>query len=134
MTEKLSSLLKSEGVVVDDGDSQKLSSLLDNCSEIASIFPDGSYDKLLWEQQLEANKKSKQMRWHPDFIRWAIAIQSKSSSAYRLMRDSGFMVLPHPNTLYIYTHAVQPGSGINWELLQRLYNDLKKGHEEFKGT
>ncbi|KAJ8043213.1 hypothetical protein HOLleu_10202 [Holothuria leucospilota] len=75
------------------------------------------------------------MRWHPDVIRWAIAIELKPSSENKLLRDSGFMFLPHPNTLNTYTHAVQPGSGINADLLQSLYNDFDmtnlKGHETF---
>lgn len=65
------------------------------------------------------------MRWHPAIIKWAFAIHSKSASAYRVLRNSGFLQLPHISTLYRYTHFTDPQTGINADLLQRYITELK---------
>ncbi|PIK36055.1 hypothetical protein BSL78_27120 [Apostichopus japonicus] len=82
-----------------------------------------------------ASKPAKQMRWHPAVLRWAIAIHMKSASAYSIVREAGYLSLPHPSTLYKYTHFTNPHTGINSELLTKFYRDnnisSRKKHEKY---
>ena len=80
---------------------------------IADSFPQGSFKRLFWEQQLQAARLSdaRQMRWHPVTIRWCLNLKLISSSGYHAMRTSGFISLPSEHTLRDYTHYVQSRPG-----------------------
>lgn len=127
LVQKIQSLMQNEGVYLDRPTSEQVEELVDSSeAELFSLFEPDSYCHLLWQEQKKARKtKAKQMRWHPAIIRWAIAIHTKSTSAYDLLRKSGFLRLPHFNTLYQYTHFTNPVTGINEELLLRFYADWK---------
>ncbi|XP_071855159.1 uncharacterized protein [Apostichopus japonicus] len=118
-------LVEKESVTIDSEELLKV--IKCNEKELESILPANTHCALLWEQQKKAlqSKSSKGMRWHPAIIKWAIALHSKSSSAYDILRDSGFLILPHPSTLHMYTHFTPPSSGLNVGLLQRFFDSLK---------
>ena len=67
------------------------------------------YQHLLIEHQLHYNAltNKRSMRWHPTIIKWCLFLKSKSSKAYKVMRDSGFLNLPSERTLYDYSHYVK---------------------------
>ncbi|XP_033115379.1 uncharacterized protein LOC117115623 [Anneissia japonica] len=65
------------------------------------------------------------MRWHPAIIRWCIALSAKSTGGYELLRDSGFLKLPHLKTLQKYTHFALPKAGISDDFLDRMCKDFK---------
>ena len=91
--------------------------------------------RLLWQQQLEFSntKDPRRMRWHPAMIRWCIALFAKSPAAYRVLKKSKFLFLPHENTLREYTNFTTACSGINPKSIERLVTDFGlKEIDDFK--
>lgn len=81
---------------------------------IKKEFPENSPQLLLWEEQLRRlNRNGTGMRWHPAILRLCIALHAKSAAAYNILRDSGFLTLPHQTTLYQYTHFMDNPPGLN---------------------
>ena len=68
---KIEQLTSRSGVEVDPSLHQDLLSVMEgNNGKIAAEFPEGTFRRLFWEQQLKAAEKGpKQMRWHPTIIR-----------------------------------------------------------------
>ncbi len=58
------------------------------------------------------------MRWHPFSIRFALNLKYLSTSAYKVMRQSGIINLPSERTLCDYTHWYTPHSGIQIEFIE----------------
>ncbi|XP_033101228.1 uncharacterized protein LOC117104485 [Anneissia japonica] len=76
----------------------------DNTKTANEEFKEGTPQRLLWEQQVAANKVAKtHRRWHPAIIRFCLALHLKSTAAYRMVRNSGYLILPHENTARLYT-------------------------------
>ncbi|XP_063962159.1 uncharacterized protein LOC135155820 [Lytechinus pictus] len=83
-----------------------------------------SPQKILWEQQKKsATSKPTAMRWRPCLLRMCIALNSKSSSAHNLLRNSGFINLPYQNTLRKYTHFTDSTPGFNKDLLTEIIKE-----------
>lgn len=80
--------------------------MLQCVDRLENVLQNESPERLLWDEQLQAVKSKKNMRWHPAVISWCIAIQSKSSSAYKVLREAEFLKLPHESTLKRYTNYV----------------------------
>ncbi|KAJ8023362.1 Transposable element P transposase [Holothuria leucospilota] len=138
LKELVSSIMEKESLLIPSSESETLTKLVSECEKaIESFLPANSHCELLWKQQKKAmqSKSAKGMRWHPAIIKWAIAVHSKSSAAYDLLRDSGFLILPHPSTLYSYTHFTPPSSGLNVDLLRMFHKFWKIGslqpHEKY---
>ncbi|XP_038062325.1 uncharacterized protein LOC119732793 [Patiria miniata] len=124
LKDKVASMLEKENVAVDGIQHKQLSATVGDCDdEMKKILGLSSPARLLWEQQKESALKGKQMRWHPAIIRWCIALQSKSSAGYGLLRDSGFLKLPHPSTLHSYSHFASLTTGLYASMLARIYQD-----------
>ncbi|XP_071964864.1 uncharacterized protein [Antedon mediterranea] len=83
----------------------------------ASELPEGSPARLLYDQQVKSNKSGSGMRWHPTIVQFCIALHSKSSVAYKFIRDSQMLKLPHPQTLLNYTQFGEVKGGINPDVL-----------------
>ncbi|XP_033118433.1 uncharacterized protein LOC117118055 [Anneissia japonica] len=83
------------------GDNNLIKSLIENEEKYTIHLPEGTPQRLLWEEQMKAAKaKSKTaVKWHPAIIRFCIAVYHKSSAAYDTIRKSGFLNLPHQNTI-----------------------------------
>ncbi|XP_030833255.1 uncharacterized protein LOC105444767 isoform X2 [Strongylocentrotus purpuratus] len=95
-------------------------------NSIAKEFPDKSPQQLLWQEQLRRlNRKGTGMRWHPAILRLCIALHAKSAAAYNVLRDSGFLTLPHQTTLFQYTHFTDNPPGLNAQFFQRVCSDIK---------
>ena len=56
-------------------------------------------------------------------VRWALTIFHKSSSAYSYIRRSGFLQLPHENTLRTYIWVRDLSCGIDYDYLKILCED-----------
>ena len=125
LEEKVAALLEKEGVTLDPKQEEAMKATFDVCdSRMTVAFPEGSPSKLMWEQQRDSALKGKQMRWHPSIIRLCIALHSQSAAAYNLMRESGFMKLPHPSTLHPYSHFADASSGFSAPMLERICKDF----------
>ena len=77
----------------------------ENTDHIRNLYPENSFARLLWDEQLKAaSKDPRQVRWHPMLIKWCLNLKLLSSSAYHALRTSGFLKLPSERTLrdYIY--------------------------------
>ena len=68
---------------------QDLSSIMESNNEaVLNEFPQGSFRRLFWEEQLKVNhlKDTRQMRWHPMMVRWCLNLKLLSSSSYHALR------------------------------------------------
>ncbi len=125
LVHKIEASTKSKGVVVDDDLHQDLSTIVEEQTpSIHKLYPEGSFKRLFWEQQRELvlKQNSKQMRWHPTFIKWCLNIKLHSSAAYEAIRDSGFISLPSNRTLRDYTHHIKSSTGFLPEVTEQLIN------------
>ena len=110
----LSRKISTSTIPVDTDLSTHLLHMMEEESEnIAQRFPEGSFKRIFWDQQLQAARLSdmRQMRWHPVMIRWCLNLKMLSSAAYHAMRTSNFITLPSERTLRDYTHYVQARPG-----------------------
>lgn len=126
----MSQIFDQESICLQASESPELMDIVKESEDtFDKLFPAGSFRRLLWEQQKKVfgAKDRRQMRWHPALIRWAISVHPKTSSAYKLIRESGYLILPHLNTLYNYTLFTQPEAGINAQLLWQMYNEWRIG-------
>jgi len=55
-------------------------------------------------------ESTKQMKWHPAMIRWALYLHHK---CYKTLRNSGVIHLPSEHTLYNYRHFVPSEAGFS---------------------
>ncbi len=121
-----------DSVVMDQESSDNLQELLQSEHvNICKYVTDNSSEeesaafKLMMQEQMSAfaAKDSKQIRWHPAIIRFAVGLYSKSSSAYNLIRSSGFLKLPHQTTLKKFMNFTTPQVGINPAVLKYIFDD-----------
>ena len=99
----------------------------DKTKSIQSAYPEGSFGRLFWEEQLRATKATdaRQVRWHPMIIRWCLNLKLLSSAAYHAARTAGFIKLPSERTLRDYTHYFKHRAGFQPELNQQLRKESK---------
>ncbi|KAK3917351.1 Transposable element P transposase [Frankliniella fusca] len=121
--------LESKGVSIDVSLEERLADIFKevNLTPLQEMF--------IQQQFKSASLKDKrQMRWHPTLIRFALLIKSNSSSAYRSMRDAGFIQLPGERTLFDYSHVMPRKEGCFKEKFDKISEEVRKqsGEEEFK--
>ena len=89
---------------------------------VKETFPEGSFQRLFWDQQMSVTraKGPTGRRWHPIIIRLAMNLKMQSSSAYRSLRTSGFLVLPSERTLNDYVHFYDCSAGCHKDLQDAL--------------
>ena len=89
-----------------------------NTQDIYSRFPEDSFQRLFWDQQLQASsyKNSKSMKWHPLFIKWCLYLRHLSGKSYEHLRQSGCLNLPSQATLRDYTHYIPAKTGFCTEV------------------
>jgi hypothetical protein len=72
--------------------------------------------KFFWQEQMKLLQSTKMgRRYHPQVIRFALSIHSKSPSAYRELRNSGALILPSERVLRDYKNYFKPKAGISKE-------------------
>ena len=112
---------------MDVGISESFVSIMKENNNIAlSKFKENSPQYILWKQQLQAATKSnlRQMSWHLTLLRWCIALHVKSPSAYRMVKKSNVLTLPHENKLRDYTKFTSTQSGWNTNVIDRSLLDF----------
>ena len=95
-THLLAGKVSTSAVPVDAALTHLLHKMEEGSESIAKSFPEGSFKRLFWDQQLLAAclSDARQMRWHPVIIRWCLNLKMLSSAAYHAMRTSDFISLP----------------------------------------
>ena len=85
-------------------------------SDLSSIFEKAAIEitphmKLMWEEQQKLCQVTPMARrYHPQFIRFCLSIQAKSSSAYDELSE--MLILPSQRCLRNYKHAFAPKPGL----------------------
>jgi hypothetical protein len=91
-------------------------------SQVSERFAEGSFNRLIWSQQVNnVQKYPKQRHWHPMIIRWCLHLKMLSNSAYEALRD--VLTLPCGRTLRDYTHYIKSEVGIQVELVHQLMTE-----------
>uniref|UniRef100_F6XXU3 Uncharacterized protein n=1 Tax=Ciona intestinalis TaxID=7719 RepID=F6XXU3_CIOIN len=87
-------------------------------NEVSSL---NSWQKLFIDQQVKnANSSSSGHRYHPDVVRWAIELFSRSPSAYEHLRTTGVLTLPAKSTIASYRNSISPEPGLNTKALEEI--------------
>ncbi|XP_078489093.1 uncharacterized protein LOC144746139 [Ciona intestinalis] len=88
------------------------------------------FQKIFWETQKSILSETK-VKYHPEIIRFALSLQSKSNIAYEQLR--GILRLPSKRTLYDYRNVFSNTTGINQYIIDALLKQSKEGkhHEKF---
>lgn len=127
MREKIRKLTQEQGENLDkDLHSDLLQIMHENEDHIQRAYPNGSFSRLFWEEQLKAASvsDSRQTRWHPVIIKWCLNLKLMSSSAYHALRTSGFIKLPSERTLRDYTNYFANKPGFQHEVNQQLIDEV----------
>lgn len=121
-------LVEKDGISLDNNLQQDFSTILsDGTDDVRSHYPPGAFQRLFWDQQVEALKVSnpRQIRWHPMMIKWCLSIKLRSSSTYNALRSSKVITLPSDRTLRDYTHFIKAQTGFSWEVDKQLQSEAK---------
>ena len=91
----------------------KVSCMNDGEDEVLAKFPEGSFQRLFWQQQKKASATpdKRGFRWHPLMIKWCLYLRHLSGKAYETIRESGCIRLPSQRTLRDYSHCVKASAG-----------------------
>ena len=125
---RIETLTQEYGETVDEDFHEDLLSIMQtNSKQVRDAYPEGSFKRLFWEEQLRAAtaKSGTQVRWHPMMIRWCLNLKLLSSSAYHALRTSGFVTLPSERTLRDYTNVFQSKTGFQAEVNAQLLEESK---------
>ena len=126
LKEKVKKLTEEHGESVDNElHSDLIGIMRNNDEQIKKAYPEGSFSRLFWEEQLKAatSKHPCQVRWHPVMIKWCLNLKLLSSSAYHALRTSGFVKLPSERTLRDYVHYFSNKPGFQAEVLGQLLKE-----------
>ncbi len=119
---KLAEAVERNSTSVDEQTHEDLTSIVAESSYVESAYHSGSFQRVFWEQQKQANlcKDARSRRWHPLMIKWCVYLRHLSSKAYNTLRDSGCVVLPSQRTLRDYTHYVAATIGFSSAVDQQI--------------
>ena len=125
LREKIQQLTQEHGEMVDGSLQSDLLQIMHEKTDIVkNMYPEGSFARLFWEEQLKAATISaKQVRWHPVIIKWCLNLKLMCSSAYHALRSSGFIKLPSERTLRDYTHYFKNICGFLIEVDKQLLDE-----------
>ena len=132
---KLAVQTEEKGVLLDDSMEEDLIRIAgDHQMQILKSYPEESFQRLFWEQQLQTTSTSPKERcWHPTMIKWCLYLRHQSSHAYELLRKSGCIHLPSQRTLHDYTHHSLPVAGFSVDIdLQLIENAGLQSLQEFE--
>ncbi len=127
LREKIKEMTDKNGITVDENlHTDLISAMKNNQASVNSVYSEGSFARLFWEEQLKAASvtDSKQMRWHPVMVKWCLNLMLMSGSCYRAMRRSGFLKLPSDRTLRDYTNYFENKPGFQEEVDQQLAQEV----------
>ena len=127
LQQKIERITREEGEHLDELFQNDLISIMnDNNDKIKMAYPEGSFARLFWEEQLKASLKDdmRQVRWHPCMIKWCLNLKLLSTSAYHALRTSGFVTLPSERTLRDYTSYFSNQPGFMNEIDNQLFAEV----------
>ena len=102
LRQKIEEITIKEGVHLSDELHSDIKSIASaNTRDIYSRFPEHSFQRLFWGQQVQASscKNSKSIKWHLLFIKWCLYLRHLSGTSYERLRQSGCLKLPSQATL-----------------------------------
>ena len=105
---KIAQATSDSGIQLDEGMHDDMVNMLQlSTSEVESVHPEGSFQRIFWEEQKKAVlcKDSRQVRWHPLIIKWCLYMRHRSSGTYETLRSSGLLRLPSQQ-LCVTTHTM----------------------------
>lgn len=133
---KLSALIESDGVNVDEDLSNDFSKVLEEeRKKTEADLKDGkltaeemqqkTFFDIFMQEQLKASqvKGANGMRWHPLLIRFALQLKMCSTQAYNCART--FMKLPCERTLYDYFHIYDVDEGVKFDFINEVSQQVK---------
>ena len=123
---KIKELTQQQGDDVDANLNADLLGIMnENYENIKQAYPEESFARLFWEEQLKAAsvKDARQICWHPLMIKWCLNLKLISSAAYHTVQTSGFLRLPSERTLRDYTHYFKSQAGFLPDLNEQLQNE-----------
>ncbi len=123
LREKVRKLTECGGDTLDENlHSDMIGIMKENTDGVKSAYPEGSFGRFLWEEQMKAASLSnlKQVRWHPVIIKWCLNQKLLSSSAYHAMRSK----LLSEITLRDYTHYSTNTTGFTDEVDDQLMSEI----------
>ena len=126
LKKRIEELTAAQGVVLDETSQNDLVNIMKhNHANIHQQFPEGTFQRIFWDQQLQAAKVGnlRQIRWHPCMIKWCLNLRLISSAAYHAMRSSGFITLPSERTLRDYTNYIKGKLGFQQQVLEMLQRE-----------
>ena len=131
---KLAVQTEEKGVLLDGSMEDLIRIAGDHQTQILKSYPEESFQRLFWEQQLQTTSTSpKGRRWHPTMIKWCLYLGHQSSHAYELLRKSGCIHLPSQRSLRDYTHHSSPVAGFSVDIdLQLIENAGLQSLQEFE--
>jgi len=126
LKKRIDEITAAQGIVLDEAlQSDLLDVMKNNHVKVHQEFPEGTFQRIFWDQQLQAAKigNLRQMRWHPCMIKWCLNLRLISSAAYHAMRSSGFITLPSERTLRDYTNYIKGRLGFQPQVLEMLQKE-----------
>lgn len=108
LQQKIEQLTQEQGESIDsDLHGDLLGIMKDKTKDIDQAYPEGSFARLLWEEQLRATtaKDPHQVHWHPLIIQWCLNLKLLSSSAYHATKTTGLLSC-HLSTHSMTTHII----------------------------
>ena len=116
LLERIQLLTQHNGVTVDETLHRDLEALVEEGKNNA----EGTFQRIFWEQQVQAAKLTDNRQMHPQMIRWCLHLKLCSGGTYTSLRESGVLKLPSERTLRDYTHHIPPMSGFQKEVFEML--------------
>ena len=102
--------------------------MVENDQDVMKTFPEGSFQRLFWTEQLKASsvKDTRQVRWHLVLIiKWCLNLKLLSSGAYEALRTSGVIKLPSARTLRDYSNVFTAKAGFQDKLDKQLVDEIE---------
>ena len=127
LQEEIDDILEKDGLTLEGDDVDSINTLMKECtSDLDNLLEENTPQRLLWESQKRAMqcKDLRGVRWHPAIIRWCVALHDKSPAAYKALRDSKFIILPHQNTINQFVHYTDLRAGFDAKFVERLVDDF----------
>ncbi len=89
-------------------------------SDVYNQFPEGSFARVVWDQQLAINMRKRKAHVNTGGIPFKILnLRRMSGCSYHALRTAGFVTLPSERTLRDYTNYIRAVPGLQAEVLKR---------------
>lgn len=127
MKSKLKKIIDKQGVSLDETSHSDIKKVMEEIATKKVGEINTPFREIFWSQQMKAatTSDSRQMKWHPLMIRWALYLRHQSNKCYETLRESKCIVLPSQRTLRDYTHYLHNQAGVSREVTEDLMRVAK---------